>query len=105
MTVPVLAFLSSLNQQYQSKDGGKTAQLSVVAGQMAPQVQGFQSMSAMNMNMEAGGVVMKTVNISGKRCMVNLDHFCPPMSIFIPSGSPDAFIVPKAFGRADTQVL
>ena len=75
---------SSLNQTYQSRDGARTAQLSVVAGQMAPQVQGFQSMSAMNMNMEAGGVVMKTVNISGKRCMVNLDKKAKTGTVMIP---------------------
>lgn len=75
---------SSLNQQYQSKDGGKTAQLSVVAGQMAPQVQGFQSMSAMNMNMETGDMVMKTVKISGKQCMLNLDKKAKTGTVMIP---------------------
>ncbi len=32
---------STLNQEYTSRDGKRTAQLSIVAGQMAPQVQGF----------------------------------------------------------------
>ena len=75
---------SSLNQQYQSKDGSRTAQLSVVAGQMAPQIQGFQSMSVMNMNMETGDMIMKTVNISGKHCMLNLDKKAKTGTVMIP---------------------
>ena len=61
---------SSVTQEYQSKDGKRTAQFSVVAGQMAPQVQGFQSMVAMNMNMETGDQIVKTVTVSGKKAVV-----------------------------------
>ena len=64
---------SSLNQEYRSRDGKKTAQVSVVAGQMAPQVQGFQGMAAMNMNMETGDQLIKTVNVSGKKGILTLD--------------------------------
>ena len=75
---------STLNQTYESRDGNRTAQLSVVAGQMAPQVQGFQSMAAMNMNMETGDMVMKTVTISGKTCMLNLDKKAKTGTVMIP---------------------
>ncbi|MBW2109805.1 MAG: hypothetical protein JRI36_14255 [Deltaproteobacteria bacterium] len=64
---------SSLNQEYKSRDGKRTAQLSIVAGQMAPQVQGFQGMAAMKMNMETSDQVMKTVNVSGKNAMLMWD--------------------------------
>jgi hypothetical protein len=75
---------SSLNQEYTSRDGKKTAQLSIVAGQMAPQVQGFQSMAAMNMNMETGDQIMKTVTVSGKKSMLTLDKQGKTGTIMIP---------------------
>ena len=75
---------SSLNQEYASRDGKKTAQLSVVAGQMAPQVQGFQSMAAMNMNMESGDQIMKTVTVSGKKSMLTLDKQSKSGTLMIP---------------------
>lgn len=75
---------SSLTQTYESRGGKRTAQLSVVAGQMAPQVQGFQSMAAMNMNMETDDVVMKTVTIAGKRSMLNLDKESKVGTVMIP---------------------
>jgi hypothetical protein len=64
---------SSLNQEYKSQDGKKTANLAVIAGKMAPQVMGFQSMLAMNMNMETNDQVIKTVTVSGKKAVVVLD--------------------------------
>lgn len=75
---------SSLNQEYTSRDGKKTAQLSVIAGQMAPQVQGFQSMAAMNMNMETGDQIMKTVTVSGKKSMLTLDKQSKTGTLMIP---------------------
>ncbi len=75
---------STLNQEYTSRDGKRTAQLSIVAGQMAPQVQGFQSMAGMNMNMETGDIIMKTVNVSGKKCMLNLDKKGKTGTLMIP---------------------
>jgi len=64
---------SSITQEYKSKDGRKTAQFSVIAGQMAPQVQGFQSMVAMNMSMETGDQIIKTTTVSGKKALVVVD--------------------------------
>lgn len=63
--------MSSLEQRYASPDGSKTAQLSIVAGPMAPQAQGLQEME--NLNMETDDQLVKTVTIEGKRCMLNLD--------------------------------
>jgi hypothetical protein len=41
-------------------------------------------MSAMNMNMETGDMVMKTVKISGKQCMLNLDKKAKTGTVMIP---------------------
>jgi hypothetical protein len=51
---------------------------------MAPQVQGFQRMATTNMNMETGDVVMKTVDISGKRCMLKLDKKAKTGTVMVP---------------------
>ena len=75
---------SSLNQEYKSSDGKKIAQFMVVAGQMAPQVQGFQSMAAMNMNMETGDQIIKTVTVSGKKSMLTLDKQSKSGTLMIP---------------------
>jgi hypothetical protein len=75
---------SSLNQEYTSRSGKKTAQLSVVGGQMAPQVQGFQGMAAMNMNMETGDQIIKTVTVSGKKSMLTLDKQSKTGTVMIP---------------------
>ena len=75
---------SSINQEYTSRDGKKTAQLSVVGGQMAPQVQGFQGMAAMNMNMETGDQIIKTVTVSGKKSMLTLDKQSKTGTLMIP---------------------
>jgi hypothetical protein len=75
---------SSLNQEYKSRDGKKTAQFLVVAGQMAPQVQGFQSMAAMNMNMETSDQIIKTVTVSGKKSMLTLDKQSKSGTLMIP---------------------
>ncbi len=64
---------STLNQEYTSRDGKKTAQLTVVAGMMAPLVQGFQSMTAMNMNMDTNEQLLKIVTVSGKKGMITWD--------------------------------
>ncbi len=75
---------STLNQEYQSRDGKKTAQVSIVAGGMAPQVQGFQGMAAMNMNMETGDQIIKTVDVSGKKSMLTLDKANKSGTVMIP---------------------
>jgi hypothetical protein len=75
---------SSLNQEYTSRDGKKTAQLSIVAGQVAPQVQGFQSMAAMNMNMETEDQIIKIVTVSGKKSMLTLDKKSKTGTLIIP---------------------
>jgi len=75
---------SSLNQEYTSRDGKKTAQLSIVGGAMAPQVQGFQGMAAMNMNMETGDQLIKTVNVSGHKSMLTLDKKDKTGTLMIP---------------------
>ncbi len=83
---------SSLNQEYKSRDGKKTAQLSVVAGQAAPQVQGFKGMAAMNMNMETGDQLIKTVNVSGKKGILTLDKKDKSGTLMIPV-KPDMVVV------------
>jgi len=75
---------SSVNQEYQSKDGRKTVELAVVAGQMAPQVQGFQGMVAMNMSMETDEQIMKTVTVSGKKGILVLDKQAKLGTLTIP---------------------
>jgi hypothetical protein len=75
---------SSLNQEYKSPDGKKTAQFLVVSGQMAPQVQGFQSMATMNMNMETNDQIIKTVTVSGKKSMLTLDKQNKTGTLMIP---------------------
>ncbi len=75
---------SSVNQEYQSKDGRKTVEVAIVAGQMAPQVQGFQSMVAMNMSMETDDQIMKTVTVSGKKGILVLDKQAKLGTLTIP---------------------
>ena len=64
---------SSLNQEYASGDGKKSVQLSVVAGMGAPQVQGYQSMASMSMQMETADEIIKTVSVLGYKAMLTLD--------------------------------
>ena len=75
---------SSLNQEYASRDGKKVAQLTIVAGQMAPQVQGYQSMAAMNMNVETDEQIIKTVTVSGKKSVLTLDKKSKSGILMIP---------------------
>jgi hypothetical protein len=39
----------------------------------APQVQGYQAMAGMNMQMETGDEIVKTVTVSGRKAMLTLD--------------------------------
>ena len=64
---------SSLNQEYTSRDGKRSANLSITAGMGAPQVQNYQAMAGMNMNMDTGDQLIKTVNVTGHKGMLTLD--------------------------------
>ncbi|HID30606.1 MAG TPA: hypothetical protein EYP19_11460 [Desulfobacterales bacterium] len=64
---------ASLNQEYASGDGEKSVELSIMAGMGAPQVQGYQAMAGMNMQMETGDEIVKTVTVSGRKAMLTLD--------------------------------
>ena len=63
----------SLNQKYASEDGKKSVELSIMAGMGAPQVQGYQAMAGMNMQMETGDEIIKTITVSGHKAMLTLD--------------------------------
>ena len=64
---------ASLNQKYASGDGKKSIELSIMAGMGAPQVQGYQAMAGMNMQMETGDEIIKTITVSGRKAMLTLD--------------------------------
>jgi hypothetical protein len=62
---------SSLSQDYASRDGNRSAELTVVAGKGAPQVLGFQMMP--KMTMETTDEIVKTVTVSGYKGLFILD--------------------------------
>ena len=64
---------ASLNQEYASGDGKKSIELSIMAGMGAPQVRGYQAMAGMNMQMETGDEIIKTITVSGRKAMLTLD--------------------------------
>jgi hypothetical protein len=64
---------SSVSQEYASGDQKKSVGLSIMAGIGNPQVQGYQAMAAMTMQMETGDEVMKTTTVSGYSAMLTLD--------------------------------
>ena len=64
---------ASLNQGYASGDGVKSIELSIMAGMGAPQVQAYQAMAGMNMQMETGDEIIKTITVSGRKAMLTLD--------------------------------
>jgi hypothetical protein len=64
---------SSASQEYASKDHKKTLTFSVMAGMGSPQVQGYQAMATMAMQMETGDEIVKTVTVSGYKGMLTLD--------------------------------
>jgi hypothetical protein len=64
---------SSLNQEYTSRDGKRSVDLVVMAGKGAPQAQSYHAMAGMNMNMETGDQVIKTLSVAGHKGMLTLD--------------------------------
>lgn len=75
---------SSVNQEYVSGDGKKSVQLSVVAGIGSPQVQGYQGMVGMSMQMETEDEIVKSVNVSGHKAMLTLDKKAKTGTLIIP---------------------
>lgn len=62
---------SSLTQDYVSRDGKRSVELSIWAGKGAPMVQTYEGMP--NMNMETTDEIMKTVTVSGYKGMMSLE--------------------------------
>lgn len=62
---------SSLTQDYVSRDGKRSVELSIWAGKGAPIVQTYEGMPSMNM--ETTDEIMKTVTVSGYKGMMSLE--------------------------------
>ncbi len=62
---------SSLTQDYASRDGKRSVELSIWAGKGAPMVQTYQGMPSMNMETE--DEIIKTVTVSGHKSVMSLE--------------------------------
>ncbi len=94
---------SSVHQAYASRDGKTSAELTIIAGKAAPQAQAFQAMA--NMNMETEDQVMKTVDVSGHKGMLNLDKRNKNGTLMIPLKNDTVVVLNLEPASGDTEII